>query len=630
MGIAFVVLALIAIAFAGIDISSSGTFGGVSGGDRIAVVGSEKIGTAELSRSASAALDRLKQQQPTLTMEVFLANDGLERVVDDIIERYALAGFAKKHGLRAGDRLIDSEIAKIPVFKGPDGSFDEAAFRQAIQQQGFTEQMVRDDLAQSLLAQQIMTPAGFGATVPKEFVNRYAGLLRETRKGSIGLLPSLAYTPQGTPKDKDLSTYYAANREDYIRPERRVLRFATFGPQSLKGLRAPTDAEIAARYKRDAKLYAATETRTVSQLVLSSKSAAQQVAAQVRKGMSLEEAARAQDLKVSKRGPVTKENLARDTSQAVADAAFSAARGTISDPQRSNLGWHLLRVDLVKNTEARSLAQVREAISEQLAAEQRRAALAELTTQIEEQFYDGGSLGEAAKQLGVQIEKIGPVTADGRIYGEPAEQVPEVLKSALPTAFAMEESEPQLAEIEPGKKFLIFEASEITLSAPAPFAEIKDRVTADYKLAKGLAAAKAAAGRVLERIESGKSLAQAFAEEKKPLPRPEAVRMTRDQLANYGQRPPPPLVLMFSMAEGTEKRLEGANRAGWFVVALDEITPGKVEQDDPELERARRQLGAISGQEYQAQLRDAILAEMKVERNQSAIDAVRRQLRGEN
>ena len=41
-------LALIALAFASMDVANTGTFGGVTGGDRVAVVGDRRIDTSEL------------------------------------------------------------------------------------------------------------------------------------------------------------------------------------------------------------------------------------------------------------------------------------------------------------------------------------------------------------------------------------------------------------------------------------------------------------------------------------------------------------------------------------------------------------------------------------------------------
>lgn len=630
VAITLIFLGLIALAFASSDISRSGKFGGIAGGDRAALVGEDKIGTGELSRSASQMLEQLRQQQPTLTMPAFLREGGLGKVLDDLIDRQAVYSFGHANGMRAGDRLIDSEIAQIPAFKGPDGKFSDQLFHQLIRQQGFTEQMVRDDLGKQLMARQVMAPVSYGATVPNELVLRYAALLKETRTGSIAVLPSVAFASAAKPSDAQVQAYYAAHRDQYTRPERRVLRYVTFGEQALGAIPAPTEAQIAARYRKDAAKYAASETRSFTQLVAATESAARALSAQLGAGKSLQAVAAARGLAITKVSAVTKEQLAATDSPAVANAAFSAARGAVAGPVRGGLGWYLFQVDAVAARPGRSLEQARPEITTALAAENRRAAVADLGARIEDQIDKGANLADLAGQLKVTIESTKPLQADGHVYGSPTETAPPVLAKVLSTAFSMEEAEPQLTEIEPGKTFLVFEASEIIPAAPAPLAQIKDRVTAEAMLAQGSGSAKLAADRVLGRIRKGMPLAQALAAEGRPLPPPQNLSMNRDQLAAMGQKVPAPLALFFSMAEGTVKRLEGAANAGWFVVQLKDIVPGKVAPNDPVLADASRELAQLAGNEYDAEFRAAVRADVGVERNKNAIDSVRRRLAGEN
>ena len=54
--VALVFLALIALAFASADVSNSGSFGGVAGGDRVATVGKQRIDASALSTSALSAM----------------------------------------------------------------------------------------------------------------------------------------------------------------------------------------------------------------------------------------------------------------------------------------------------------------------------------------------------------------------------------------------------------------------------------------------------------------------------------------------------------------------------------------------------------------------------------------------
>lgn len=630
VAVTLIFLGLIALAFASADITGSSQFGGVAGGDRAAIVGKEKIGTGELSRAASQMLEQIRQEQPTATMPAFLKQGGLDKVLDDLIDRRAVYAFGKDNGMRAGSRLVDSEIAQIPAFKGPDGKFSTDLFRQLIRQQGMTEQMVRDDLGQQLMARQVMAPVSAGSSVPAELVLRYAALLKETRVGSVTMLPSAAYAPQAAPTEAQIAAFYAAHRDEYTRPERRVIRFATFGEEALGKTPAPTDAQIEARYKRDAAKYAPSETRNLTQLVAPTRAAAEAIKAEVGKGKSLAAVAAGKGLATTNLTGMTRAKLAGDASKSVSDAAFGAARGSISGPVQGALGWYLLQVDGVTVSPGRSLAQARGEIAAALAAEGRRAAIADLGARIEEQIDGGASMNDIAGQLKVTLQQTKPVLADGRVYEIEGETIPPVLGRVLSTAFTMEEEEPQVAEVDPGKTFLLYEVSEITAAAPAPLKEIRDRVTAEAILADGAKGARLAAERILAQLRKGVPLEKALAAEKRPLPAPQRLSMTRDQLAAMGEKVPPPLALFFSMAEGTSKRLLGASNGGWYVVKLDDIVPGKVSATDPVLAQAKQELGQLAGNEYEAQFRAAVRTEVGVERNKNAIDAVRRRLLGEN
>jgi peptidyl-prolyl cis-trans isomerase D len=540
-----------------------------------------------------------------------------------------LAEFARRHGMRAGDRLIDSELLQIPAFRGADGNFDRNAFLAAIGQRNLSEAAVREDIAMGLLARQLLTPIGFSPVMPASFGQRYASLLRERREGAIALLPSSLFAPTGAPTSAQLQAYYRANSDDYIRPERRVIRYATFGEEALGELPAPSAAQIAQRYQRDQAQYAATERRTLTQLVVPTQAAAQAIVAEVRGGKSLDTAAREKGLATTTVGPATQSELANTTSAAAAQAAFAAAENALATPARGGLGWYVLRVDAIDRQPARTLAQVRDEIAAALAAEQRREALADLTADIEADFDGGRSLGEVAGELDLELVRTRPATADGRIYGSADETVPPVLGRVLPVAFEMDEQEPQIAVVEDGATFVVFDVAAITPSATAPLNEIRDDVTAAWRRSEGARLAREAADRILARVAQGRSMAEAVSAETRPLPAPQTLDLNREQLAARG-RVPSELALFFSMAEGTVKKLEAPGNAGWYVVRLDDVEAPQVEQDDPLVLATLRQLGQVAGNEYAEQFIAAAEEEVGVERNQAAIDAVAAQLTGQN
>ena len=624
-------LVLIALAFAAGDVAGMRSSGG-GGADRVASVGDRSVTGVELGQAASSAVEQVKRDNPTMTMKAFIAGGGLSEVLDQTVDRAALAVFGEKHGVIASDRLIDSEIAKIPAFQGPDGKFSDAAYKALLQQRGLTDATVRRDLGDGLIARQLLTPAALGAKAPAPLVARYVSLLAEHRSGAIALLPAAAFAPSTAPGDAEIATFYGANRNRYVRPERRTIRFVVFDGSALKNVPAPTDAEIAARYNANKAAYGPSENRRVSQLVLPTEAAAKAVVAEVAGGKSLEASAAAKGLAVAALGPVSRSALATQTTESIAAAAFGTAKGKLAAPVRGLLGWTVVRVDAIEANPGKTLEQASAEIAADLTKTKRIAALADFSARIEEQFDNGSSLGDVAKELGLPITETPQLIANGQVYGTAGQQAPAQLARVLPTAFSMErEGQPQLADLGESKTFLVFDVSRIIPSAPAPLGEIKAQVAADLLLQKGAAAAKAAAERVLAQARKGSDLSAAVTTlGNGQLPPVDRVDLDREQLSRQGQAVPPPLSLLFSMAQGTTKLLAAPNDRGWYVVSLAKIVPGDAAKYASVLPVAARSISEAMGREYAEQLRAAIRQDVGVKRNQSGIDAVARRLTGAN
>jgi peptidyl-prolyl cis-trans isomerase D len=630
VAVALAFLLVIFFAFAAGDVANMSLTSGASG-DKIATVGKEKVTTVQVGQAATTALENLKRENPNLSMSAFVAGGGIEKVLDQFLNRIALSVFGKKHGVIASERLIDSEIAKAPGFKGPDGNFSDAAFQQMLRQQGISEKAIRDDIAQGLISRQLVQPAELGAIASRELTLRYTALLQESRDGAIGLIPSAIFAPRTPPTDPEVQAFYAKNTSKFIRPERRVIRYAGFNDSALKAVPAPTEAEIAASYAARKADYAALETRKFTQVIALTEAAAKVIADEVAKGSTLQKVALAKGLGTAAIGPVSKTELAGQASAAVADASFAAASGAIAVPAKSGLGWHVMHVDSVERRAERSLESARSEIATKITAERRRTALNDLSARLDEEFSSGGNLAEAAKELGLTLQSTPALTADGQVYGQPGQGVPPALTKIVQAAFAMErENQPQLAEVEAGKTFMIFDVTSITPSAPAPLAEVKQDAMVMLGLERGTAGAKAAADKVLAAAKKGTDIGAAFATLGVALPPIDRVKLARVQLTSYKGQVPPPLMLLFSMAKGTVKLLPAPNNRGWYVVSLKDIVPGQINPADPGVVNAQKELGQIAGREYGEQLARAISSEVGVTRNAAAVTALRKQMSGGN
>lgn len=626
LAIVLVFLGLIAVAFASSDVANTGMFGGVAGGDRVAVVGDRTISTADLTQNTNNALQQTREQNPTLSMEGFVAQGGFDGVIEQMLSRAAISEFAESMGLRAHKRLVDSEIASAPGFQGVDGTFSDEAFRATLRQRNLTESIVRDDLQMSLLARQSVVPITLGARLPTSMARTYAQLLNETRSGTAAVFPAEAFAPGEGPSDEQLQEYYDENRAQYIRPERRIIRYASFTESAVGDLPPVTDEQIAARYEADSVLYQATELRSFTQLVVPTEAAAQAVIDEVEGGISLEASAQSKGLAATEISEVERPDYATTSSPVVANAAFEAEDGSLVGPVRGSLGWYVLRVNDVTEVGARSVEDVSDEIRETLATERRGEALNELTERLQDEFSRGKSLEEAAEELGVEIDTTPPLLATGQVYGEAGQAPPEMAR-VIDFAFDMDANSPEITELIPGQIFMIFDVNEITQSATAPLDEIRDGVVQQWRRDRGMAAAGQAADRVRERVEAGASLAEAVREEETALPAPRPLRIARQDLADPNQVTRA-TILFFSMAEGTVKRVAAQEASRWFVVELDSIETAELAEDSQELLGAISQLSAALGEEYVEQFVAAAEAAVEVERNEAGIEAVRAQLTG--
>lgn len=631
VGLTLAFLALIALAFAGGDIAGSGGFGAFSSGSKIATVGDEKITATEMQSQVRRFLDRLQRDDQRLTIKEFLAKDGLNEALSIVINNKATLQWGEKYGIHIGKRLIDSEVIKVPQVQGPDGKVNKLLYQQMLSQRGMTDSEFQGEIAERLMGDQLLGSTVVGLKVPKKIVRRYAAILTERRKGSIVLLPPAAFAPAAMPNDAEVQAWYASHKTDYQVPERRTIRYATYTDAAIGTVPAPTDAEIAARYNASKAKFAATDKRKLSQMILPTEAAARQVLADLAGGKTLEASARAKGLAVAAVGSLTKEAYALQSSAEIANAAFSAANGKIVGPFKAPLGWIIVRVDSRETTPGKTIEQARPELVKELSELKRQNAVIEFSSRIESEIDSGASLSDVAKELGLQIVESPELTANGAIYGQPGVTAPELLSPVLPTAFQLDgPGSPQLAQIQPGKLFMIFDVGKLTPAAPPPLAEIRARVAEDARIAKGEKAAEAAARKLKGQIEKGVPVAVAVASLGVALPPVDNVDMDIPKLRQMGQNVPRPLLVLFRTARGKVTLMQGPRQRGWYVVTVNEVIPGQVAENDERLKGLGADLEQGQSGEFEQQMRSAFRDEVGSTRNEENIKKLQSQLLGGN
>lgn len=630
LALSFVFIVLVGIAFAGADITGSANFGGTQAlsGTTVAEVGNHDIDSVELNQRMDNSLANQRQQQPGLDMASFIQAGGMESTLEQMINVAALQLFADKNGIAISKRLVDSEIASIPAFFGPTGQFDRNAFLAFLSQRRLSESQIRQDIATDLVTRQMLLPVAGASRMPMGVARPYAALSLEARNGLVGFVPSAAMPKGAAPTPAQLSDFYKRNVARYTVPERRVVRYAAFGRSTL-GAVAPTDAEIAEYYRANQARYAASETRILTQVILQDQNAARALEAKVKGGTSFADAAKQAGLEPSTLPAQDRAAYAKLSSEAVANAAFALAQGGISAPQRSGLGWHVVRADTITAIPAKPLAAVREEIVKALGEEKTVAALADLSAKIQDAIADGSNFDEIVKANGLKVVTTPAITSAGIDPDNPTVQSDPAFARFLEPMFESQpDDDPVVETIQENAEYALADLDRVIPAAPRPLAQIAARVTADFEADRAQRAARAAADGILAKANKGVPLAQAMREAGAGIPAPEALGGRRRELTQGGQRVAPPLALMFSMKEKTAKRLEAPDGRGWFIVYLDKITPGDIRTEPQLIQQLQAEVSRIVGEEYVNQFTNALKAEYGVKRNPEAEAALKRQLTG--
>lgn len=621
---------LIGIAFALGDVAGT-SFGGFSSGSKVASVGREKISATDLDTQFRGILARLRQRNPQLSIKEFLAQDGLNEVLTYAMDGKAVMQWGEKYGLYVGGRLVDSEIAKDPNLQTPDGKVDNALYRQLLASQGTTDGVFRGEQTQVLMAKLLLTSNSLGLKSPRKVTSRYVAVLTEHRRGAIVTLPPAAFAPTTAPSDAEVTAWYNDHKADYILPERRTIRYLTFTDAAVKDAAAPNDAEIAARYNANKAKYAAADKRKLSQMVLPTEAAARQVLAEVAAGKTLEVAAQTKGLAVAQLGSLTRDAYAGQSSADAANAVFAAPAAKVVGPFKGPLGWLLVRVDAREATPGKTLEQAKPELLKELTEEKRKIEIASFGEKIEEELDNGATLGDLAKELGLTVSETPPLTANGMIFGQDGIAAPAELARVVPAAFQMDGTgQPQLAEVEAGKTFAIYDVGTIAPAAPPLLATIRARVTEDARIAKGEAAAKAAAEKVQAQIQKGVPVDVAVASLGVALPPVDHVDMDREEVQKKGKNAARPLLMIFAMAKGKVRLMQGGRNHGWYVVTVTEVIPGKVDDKNPQFDGFNKELARQQGEELGDQLRGGFRSELGSTRNEDNIRKLQTQLSGSN
>ncbi|NNC47895.1 MAG: hypothetical protein HKO13_05630 [Sphingomonas sp.] len=625
-------LAVIVASFALADLANFQT-GSVGGGGNTAAQGKGfTVSEQQIDDAMQQRLRVVRQNNPEATYADLAGEYDL--IVKQLIEEAALAAFAEHNGFRLSKALVDAEIAQLPGVQGLDGQFTAASYQNFLQAQNLTDRQLRNILSAGIYQRLLLQPAVVETRVPTEVAKPYASMQLEERTGNIATIAAEPIARSISVTEDEVAAFYRTNGARYTVPEQRILRIARIGSERVQNVVA-TPAEIDAAMNEEGGEFAPRDVRVISQVVVPTQAAANEIAAAARRGSFADAVApagfSAADVSI---GPQTRDEFTALAGEGVARAAFSndVKAGQVIGPIQSALGYHVVRVESITRDQV-SAADRRAQIAETLTERKRAGTIEDLVIDLEDALSDGASFAEAVEAVGLEILETPPLTAAGRSRDGSGYTFPDDMRRVLQTAFELEPGdEPVVERLDDESGYALVTLEDVIEAAPAPLAQIREQVRTDLIRDRALSRARDLAQMIKRRFDGGEELAAAVAAvseaEGVTLQPPEQITLRRIQLAGMGGDIPTPLQMLFRLAEGKSQIAAEEEEGGIFVVVAQEIVPGDA-SDNPQLitslaNEFRQPLTVELAQQFM----NAVVAEMEVERNDAVINRARERILG--
>jgi peptidyl-prolyl cis-trans isomerase D len=436
------------------------------------------------------------------------------QAAEQLIQRQLIIQDARRMGLAVSDQELATSIRDNPTFQ-EDGRFvGSERYRNYVRRftpYGSVEDFEKS-LREELLVRKWQELVGAGAFVPRSEIEEEFRRRHERVRLEYVALSYEQVDAEAEPTDQELQAWYQAHRDEYAVGEARNADYVLVDQDAVGDQVEVTDAEIEEYYEENAEQFTRPEQRRARHILIKAGSSAseqelaearneaEQLLSQLRAGADFAELARQHsedegtiseggDLGWFPRGRMVPE---------FDEAVFGMEPGELAGPVRTNYGFHVIRLEEIRQAGTQPLEEVREQIRSQLRFPQLREAQQEIARQIAEQAEGLDGLRQVASDRGLELQSTGLTSRRGSIDElGPAPEVIETMFSLEPDTVSEPVSLPR------GEVVLL--VSEVVEDHLPPLAENRAQVLAAYREEK----AREEASRQLEQaiVGSGEDLA---------------------------------------------------------------------------------------------------------------------------
>ena len=373
--------------------------GGLTGGPStvILTVNGDPITIQEFQRKYEQLEQQVRAQYPDLDAAGLKAMQLKQQLIQNLILENLITQEAERVGIVVTPVELRKLIESFPAFHNEEGKFDPDAYVRMIKAQRNTPGNFEAELRNNMLMNKLRADVTAGAFVPEAEVRdlfRYEG---ERRILEYVFYPLEDYTSKVAIDDAQIKDYYEANQTAFTVPPQADVEYLLIGAEALAAAQNVSDAAVSEYYEKNAAQFATPEmVRARHILILSDAKASAEDQAKAK--AKIEEIA--QRIKAGEDfGTVAKE-VSEDPGSAPQGgelgwfahgqmvpefdkASFALNPGELSEPVKTQFGWHLIQLEEKKAAGQKPLDEVKEQIRTRLAQDEASGKVQEALEQVQ-------------------------------------------------------------------------------------------------------------------------------------------------------------------------------------------------------------------------------------------------------
>jgi len=601
----------------------------------LAVVGDQQVTTSDVDAQArSMARQQFPRGIPSALMP-FLR----QQAAQGLIAQKAMSLEAQRLGLSVTDEELADEICHgvfssqlcpkgVPVSQEQYQNFVATYFPDMGIPQ--FEQAYKQDL----LIRKLQAMVTGGVTVSDAELRREFDRRQVKVKLEYAVLSADDVLKQIKPSDAELKAYYEQNQARYANaiPERRQVRYLLVDLNKLREQTAVTPEDLQRYYSDHRDQFRVGDRVSVRHIevklpepgpdgkldpkaVEAARAKAEDILKQLKAGADFATLAKKySDDQASKDNGGSLGWMERGRTSAEFDqAAFSLARGQLSDVVRDALGFHIIRVDDKQPAHVQTLDEVKSQIEPQVKDEKASRAADALMSALQNELHTL-SLEQAAAKHGLTVMTSEYFSRTDSLAG--IGNSPDFMEAVFSSP---ENSPPQLVRTASG--FVFFRLTGVKPAAAPAFQQIRARVDSDFRQER-------ASQLLAQKTQELSDRAKAAHDLKKAAKEMGASLKTSDLVGPDGQVPDlgslsGPAAVVFSMKPGQITGPIEGDRAGIVASILELQQPSdadfaaqKDQVRESLLQNKRNEIMNL----YAADLVDRLEKEKKIRKNQQEWD----------